>query len=143
MAHHPSCRICISADPVEQHLVGRSWRGDDYQATEDLFGVWNLGLQHVNIFQQKLVEARLLRARVTVQGRGRPCIIPSHSFVCVCAKPYLTLCGPKDCSPPGSSVPWSSPGKNTGVGCHALLQRICPTQGRNPHLLHCRRILYH
>ena len=104
IAHHPSCRICISADPVEQHLVGRSWRGDDYQATEDLFGVWNLGLQHVNIFQQKLVEAHLLRARVTVQGRGRPCIIPSHCFVCVCAKLYLTLCDPKDCSPPGSSV---------------------------------------
>ena len=31
--------------------------------------------------------------------------------------------------------PWDSPGKNTGVGCHALLQRIFPTQGQNPHLL--------
>ena len=29
-----------------------------------------------------------------------------------------------------------SPGKNTGVGCHALLQGIFPTQGSNPHLLH-------
>ena len=35
-----------------------------------------------------------------------------------------------------------SPGKNTGVGCHALLQRIFPTQGLNLSLLHCRRILY-
>ena len=35
-----------------------------------------------------------------------------------------------------------SPGKNTGVGCHALLQGIFPTQGSNPHLLHCRCILY-
>ena len=35
----------------------------------------------------------------------------------------LTLCDPIDCSPPGSSCPWDSPGKNTGVGCHALLQR--------------------
>ena len=32
--------------------------------------------------------------------------------------------------------PWNSPGKNTGVGCHALLQEIFPTQGWNPHLLH-------
>ena len=32
--------------------------------------------------------------------------------------------------------PWDSPGKNTGVGCHALLQRIFPTQGSNPCLLH-------
>ena len=39
--------------------------------------------------------------------------------------------------------PWSSPGKNTGVGCHSLLQGIFPTQGLNPGLLHCRRILYH
>ena len=30
---------------------------------------------------------------------------------------------------------WDSPGKNTGVGCHALLQGIFPTQGLNPHLL--------
>ena len=37
--------------------------------------------------------------------------------------------------------PWDSPGKNTGVGCHALLQGIFPTQGSNPGPLHCRRIL--
>ena len=54
-----------------------------------------------------------------------------------------TLCDPMDCSPPGSSVHRDSPGKNTGVGCHALLQRIIPPQGSNPGLLHCRRILYH
>ena len=30
--------------------------------------------------------------------------------------------------------PWDSPGKNTGVGCHALLQGIFRTQGLNPHL---------
>ena len=41
-------------------------------------------------------------------------------------------------------TPWTedSPGKNTGVGCHALLQRIFPTQGSNPGLQHCRWILY-
>ena len=48
-----------------------------------------------------------------------------------------------DCSPPGSSVHVDSPGKNTGVGCHALLQGIFPTQGSNPGLPHCRQILYH
>ena len=48
-----------------------------------------------------------------------------------------------DCSPPGSSVHRDSPGKNTGVGCQALLQGIFPTQGSNPGLLHCRQILYH
>ena len=38
--------------------------------------------------------------------------------------------------------PWDFPGKNTGVGCHSLLQGIFPTQGSNPGLLHCRQILY-
>ena len=55
----------------------------------------------------------------------------------------LTLCDPVDCSPPGSSVHGDSPGKNTGVGSHTLLQGIFPTQGLNPGLLHCRQILYH
>ena len=36
-----------------------------------------------------------------------------------------------------------SPGKNTGVGCHALLQAIFPTQGSNPDLPHGKWILYH
>ena len=40
-----------------------------------------------------------------------------------------------DCSPPGSSVHGDSPGKNTGMGCCALLQRIFPTQGSNPGLI--------
>ena len=48
-----------------------------------------------------------------------------------------------DLSLPGSSVHGDSPGKNTGVGCHALLQGIFPTQGLNPGLPHCRQILYH
>ena len=53
-----------------------------------------------------------------------------------------TLCYPMDCRPPRLLCPQDSPGKNTGVGCHALLQGICPTQGSNPGLPHCRRILY-
>ena len=34
------------------------------------------------------------------------------------------------------------PGKNTGVGCHFLLQGIFPNQGSNPGLPHCRQTLY-
>ena len=34
----------------------------------------------------------------------------------------LTLCNPIDGRPPGTPHPWDSPGKNTGVGCHFLLQ---------------------
>ena len=55
----------------------------------------------------------------------------------VCAPSCLTLCNRVDCSPPCSSVHVvGSSGKNTGVGCHFLLQGIFPTQGSNPSLLH-------
>ena len=61
-----------------------------------------------------------------------------------------TLCDPIDGSPPGSPRPWDSPGKNTGVGCHFLLQcmkvksesevaQSCPTQ--RPHGLQPTRVL--
>ena len=56
-----------------------------------------------------------------------------------------TLCDPMVCSPPGSSVHGDSPGKSTGVGCHALLRGIFPTQGWNSGLLQllpCRWILH-
>ena len=53
------------------------------------------------------------------------------------------LCDPMDFSPPGSSVHGDSPGKNTEMGCHFLLPGVFPTQGSNPGLPHCRRILYH
>ena len=53
---------------------------------------------------------------------------------------------------PTLAIPWTiacqalcpcdSPGENTGVGCHFLLQRIFPTQQLNPGILHCRQILY-
>ena len=42
----------------------------------------------------------------------------------------------------GLYSPWNSPGQNTGVGSHALLQGIFPTHGSNPDLSYCRPILY-
>ena len=67
---------------------------------------------------------------------------------CALLLSLVQLCNPKDSSLPGSSVHGDSPGKNTGVGCHirgylTLLQGIFTTQGLNPSLLHCWRILYH
>ena len=69
----------------------------------------------------------------------------SCAVFCLVAQSCPTLCNLMDCSPSGSSVHGHSTGKNTGVGCHSLLQ-IFPTQWSNPGLpwlLHCRRILYH
>ena len=58
--------------------------------------------------------------------------------LCLIAQLCLTFSDPVDCSPLGSSVHEDCPGKNTGVGCHALLQGIFPTQESNPGLPHCR-----
>ena len=77
---------------------------------------------------------------------GFPCAIwqvhvSSCLFYILCvnllvAQSCLTICETMDCSPSGSSAHGDSPGKNTGVGCHALLQGIFLTQESNSHLLH-------
>ena len=53
----------------------------------------------------------------------------SLTCMCLVTQSCLTLCDPMDCSFLGSSIHRDSPGKNTGVGCHAYLQGIFPTQG--------------
>ena len=70
-----------------------------------------------------------------------------HGHVCVCAcvhthlvmsnalRPHWTVAHQLLC-------PWDFPGKNTGVGCHFLLQGIFQTHRSNLCLLHCRWILY-
>ena len=50
-------------------------------------------------------------------------------YVCLVAQSYPILCDSMDYNPPGSSVDGDSPGKNTGVGCHALLQGNLPNPG--------------
>ena len=74
------------------------------------------------------------------------CIYLFRILLLTSAQLYLTLCDPMDCSPPRLLSPWNSPGKNTGVGCHFLLQGIFPTQGSNLCLfVSCvgRWVLYH
>ena len=64
---------------------------------------------------------------------GKPensCSVASNSLRPYGWQPAMLLC------------PWNSPGKNTGVGCHSLLQGIFPTQESNPGLPHCEQTLY-
>ena len=63
-------------------------------------------------------------------------------FVCVLVlQSRMTLYNLMDCGLPGSSCPWNSLGKNTGMGCHFLLQGIFLMQGSNLGLLRCRQTL--
>ena len=76
-----------------------------------------------------------------------------HIYVHICICTYVYMCGLSGSVMSDSLqrqglqhtrllCPWDSLGKNTGLGCHALLQGIFPTQGSNPGLPHCRQILH-
>ena len=81
----------------------------------------------------------LTKVRETTGWWGTVCLLVSHVRQSVRFFPFLP-------------APWTVarqaphslgfPSKNTGVGCHFLLQGIFLTQGSNPHLLHCEQILY-
>ena len=60
--------------------------------------------------------------------------LQTHTYISLVVQSCPTICNSVDHSPPGSSVREILPGKNTGVGCHALLQGIFPTQGLDPSL---------
>ena len=55
-----------------------------------------------------------------------------HAVLCLVAQFCPTLCDLMDRSPPGFSAHGDSPGMNTGVGCHALLQGTLPGPGMEP-----------
>ena len=100
--------------------------------------IWSyrcLGLQSV-LLMLKQKSAFLILSNFQLTPSAYP------SVLCLVIQSYVTLCDSMDCSLPGSSVRMDSPGKNTRVGCHAILQGIFPTQGLNPGLPHCRWILY-
>ena len=76
------------------------------------------------------------------KDKDMPHTLPASACVCVQSLSYVRLFLTQGLWLPRFLCPWDSPGKNTGVGCQALLQGIFPTQGSNPGLLHCRWILY-
>ena len=108
-------------------------------------------LQHlhdpVEPLPEGVVPARQVLLRVPGKAQVRACVpvisggpgntwCPCVLTQCLCAESLQScpaLCDLMDYSPPASS-PWDFPGKNSGVGCHALLQGIFLTQGSNPHL---------
>ena len=75
----------------------------------------------------------------TLETMGAVCVC-----VCgMCAQSYLTLCDPMDCSPPGSSVHGTFPGKNTRVGCHFLFRGFSWFRDWTHISCTSRKILYH
>ena len=85
-------------------------------------------------------------AKLKVQKIKKKKDYPENKFCCcLVSKSCLTLLWPHGLQPAWLLSPWNSPGKNTGIGCHLLLQETFPTQESDPRLslLHCRQIRYH
>ena len=80
------------------------------------------------------------------EKRGGQFRIPSQNIepqaVCVSCSVVSDSLWPHGLQPSKLFCPWDFPGKNTGVGCHFLLQGIFPTHGSNLGPVHYRQILY-
>ena len=97
---------------------------------------WNSG-RHISLWGNLKIEAgpkehwagrserwlTIYQSQQATQACGLSSFIHAH----LCASPWAVACR--------LLSPWDSPGKNTGLGCHALLQGVFPTQGLNPHLV--------
>ena len=89
---------------MEMDLEGIiNWNKLDKQTLYDLIYMWNLK----RLIKKKKSEMVVIKG----MPQSRP-----------------TLCDPTDCSPTRLLCPWVSPGKNTRLGCHSLLQEILPTE---------------
>ena len=87
------------------------------------------------------IPGRFFTVWTTREAEIIPNVHANCAELCFVTQLCLTLSDPMDCSLPGSSVYGNSPCKNTGMGCHALLQGIFSTQESNWGLPHCGWIL--
>ena len=118
----------------QQGRVADSWVGASPRKSS--FLKLHLGCQHLYFLDStRFSKSKVLMGNSSSMQRGiETMYIWSESECCSVVSNSLRL--------HGLYSPWNSPGQNTGVGGHFLLQWIFQTQGLNPGLLHCRRILY-
>ena len=115
------------------HSIIHAWK---IPWTEEPGGLQSVGPQRVGHDWATNIHTHTLLLRTLHHPLCAPWML------CLVAQSCLTLWTVWPMDPLSSSVQMDSPGKNTGVGCHALLQRIFWTQGSNPGLPHCQQILY-
>ena len=105
------------------------------------------GHQHITVQQIPPEFAQEIRDTVLSSCLGHHLYVYLAPLYPVCV--YMLSCfsrsdslQPHGLQPTRLLHPLDSPGKNTGVGCHAFLQGLFPAQGWNRDLPNCRRILY-
>ena len=122
----PHCRqilSCLSPPPHTYCIIHSSLRG-------------HLGCVHI------VAVVDNAPVNIGVHISSQISVFLSFGFVCISLSVVFDSLGPHGLWPARFSCLWYSPGKNTGVDCHSLLQRNFPTQGSNPCLLHHRQVLY-
>ena len=130
---HSSCAVTKVRAP---HRPKARYKGTDaFSKTYVHTGLWKC-LKHIRAISPLLSNIYILNLMTFILLEVGKCDqLGKCSVLCLVAQSCLTLCDSTDCRPPGSSVHGDSPGKNTEVGYHALLQGIFPIHGSNPHLL--------
>ena len=119
-------RITDTANKLIATEWGREW---------DVLGNWDCHVEFTLIKTFLLVYSIIWDSHVQLTHVYTYIYIFSLLYMCVCANSLqscLTLCEPM---PARLLCSWHFTGKNTGAGCHALLQGIFPTQGSNSCLL--------
>ena len=97
------------------------------------YRIWGKKKIQMNLFpKQKETQRHRKQTYGHLKGKGDGV---SHSIMSDSLRPHVLQSTRFLC-------PWNSPGKNTRVGSHCLLQGIFPTQGSNPSHLSYRQILY-
>ena len=86
---------------------------------------------------QSRTQLKRLSSSITSQLCNRMSHCYSGGYACMFSHSVVSdSLRPRGLEPARLLCPWDFPGKNAGVDCHSLLQRIFPTQGVNPYLLH-------
>ena len=122
--------------------TGKVWGQEEKRVTEDEMVGWHHQLNG-HEFEQTPGDGEEQGSLECCSPWG--CRVRLSDWIELCAQSCLTL-WPHELYPTRLLCPRDFPGKNTGVGCHFLLQGIFLTQGLNPsllYLLHCRWFLYH
>ena len=142
LLYHLRCTEFISySQLISHHSILQAYTNTYFQ-----FKNWNyifllLLFSYILLLYSKEAQATHVLTHFHFEKRERTECMHAKSL-----QSCPTLCMPMDCSPPGFSVDGDSPGKNTGVSCHALLQGIFQTQVSNPCLLcllHWQGVLQH
>ena len=120
---------------TRKSMIRKNLEGRRNKSIEHLLELlWGVGKQ-MRVFHLGTVPFRL--PNISQRQRGILSGLAPH-VLCLVAQSHPTICSPMDGSLPESSVDGNSPGKNTGAGCHVLLQGMFLTQGLNPGLPNCR-----